>query len=120
MDAVLFVQEIERMRKTDLRSYSDFANISNPHEMVAFVAKWSISHPKKTRAQDFMEKHPKARWAMMASEECGGVYKIPSGVCTYFAGYFVDGEVCKKEQGHLMMDIKSDKCIRCWLKHIKE
>lgn len=119
MDAVLFMQETERMKKTDLRSYSDFANISNPHEMVAFVARWSISHPKKTRAQDFFEKYPKANSIVVLDVVSGSEHRIPVRMCPCQLGYFKADEICPRKE-HLVMDHTRAECVACWLKPIKE
>lgn len=80
MDAVKFLKEFERMCKSfgecscencgiyKLRVKAgdkhsprcDYIVRKFPEECVTIVEKWSVDHPKKTRAQDFYEKHPNA------------------------------------------------------------
>lgn len=72
MDAVRYIVECDRMcrsfpncRDCPIRARLSFSSceqfkIDNPEETVAIVEKWSAEHPKKTRLQDFMEKHPGA------------------------------------------------------------
>lgn len=69
MDAVKFLEELHRMclatdgcRTCAIRHAGDYCPSYLPkiEETVATVEKWSAEHPKKTRLQDFLEKHPNA------------------------------------------------------------
>ena len=117
MDAVKFLEEYERMKKEDLRSFSDFANLRKPDEIVAFVEKWSSENPKKTRAQDFFEKYPKAYFSLVGIQKNPAL--VPHGVCAYELGYFGYDERCLKLENKLKMEANDPICIRCWLKNIE-
>ena len=72
MDAVRYIVECDRMCRSfsncqdcPIRARVSFGSceqfkINNPKETVAIVETWSAEHPKKTRLQDFLEKHPNA------------------------------------------------------------
>lgn len=80
MDAVKFLKERERMcdsfgecncegceiyklREKAVGRYTPSCNNivrKLPEECIAIVEKWSAEHPRKTRLQDFLEKHPAA------------------------------------------------------------
>lgn len=68
-----------------------------PKEVEEIIAKWSREHPRKTRADDFFEKHPKAR------KDCTGV---PTVCCTD-CGYCTESD-CEA------LGEKDDPCMRCW------
>lgn len=59
MDAVEYLKELERMVKTDhVATKKYYSDCSKYQEAVNFVEQWSKTHPKKTKLQDFLEKHP--------------------------------------------------------------
>ena len=79
MDAVKFFEELKRMCKNNFSCTGCPALLENvpipicklkdtPEDygmlkidkLVSFIEKWSSDHPKKTRIQDFYEKHPNA------------------------------------------------------------
>ena len=66
--------------------------INHPEKAIAIIEKWSKEHPKKTRADDFYEKFPKA-------------HKTSHGTpytCAYRLGYLKDRSCC------------NNKCVECW------
>lgn len=106
MDAVKFFEELRRMcddHKDNCigcplyddaicfaRSFKKGCN----EEIVLHVEKWSAEHPKKTRLQDFMEKHPNAPLYEYDEGEfpmtfpsvlgyCGNKSSFPCGDCPY-------------------------------------
>ena len=101
MDAVKFLEELERMcdsfggncsedceiyklrvqnKRTDIiANYipaCDFVVRRDPEECVSIVEKWSAEHPVKTRLMDFVEKFPNAH-----SEQVSHVYPRVFGYC---------------------------------------
>lgn len=110
MDTLKFLKEFKRMcdcysggfcagcpRKESASCDSSTMNDKELTELIADVEKWSEEHPKKTRLQDFQEKHPNAYML-----DCG----IPVSCC-YDLGYCRD-DGC-------ILD-----CEKCWNMPAKE
>lgn len=99
MDAVHFLREKERMMREDPKAYGKVLRLTLFSSVVKEVAKWSKSHPKKTRAQDFFEKHPNAP---------KNIYGMPK-TCAEECGYCR----CRAEHAH-----EQTECAECWRKPI--
>lgn len=108
MDAVEFLKEANRMccslgcDKCELnRSGCNVMGMgSNPCDVVKVVEQWSKDHPRKTRLQDFLEKHPKAPLTSYGQ-------KIPKA-CAQDVGYCAS---CK---------YLGNKCHQCWNEPVEE
>ena len=75
MDAVKFIQERNRMCKTNVSCYGcpahdigssnscKFAmeNWSSPEQQIEIVEKWTKEHPQKNRQSEFLKQFPKAK-----------------------------------------------------------
>lgn len=112
MDAVEFLKEWKRMcdSVTDCKNCpignqhipytkNDCALFSfyNGEASVKCVEQWSKEHPRKTRAQDFFEKHPNAR----------PFYDGNPKPCAAYCGYCTD---CSADDN----DYEKRDCYSCW------
>ncbi len=66
----------------------------------AILAKWEAEHPAKTIADDFFEKHPKAKY----------VDNMVPGVCAFYCGYDKP-EYCQRDAAI---------CAKCWRRPMEE
>lgn len=71
-----------------------------PEEAEAILTKWAAEHPEKTIADDFFEKHPKAKY----------VDDMVPGVCAFYCGYDKP-EYCQKDAAV---------CANCWRRPLEE
>lgn len=110
MDAVKFMEEWKRMCNVTV---CDECSIKNdckygveecaPYNICGFenivngVEQWSKEHPRKTRAQDFFEKHPNAR----------PFYDGNPKACAAYCGYCTD---CRADDN----DYEKRDCYSCW------
>ena len=69
-------------------------------DVEAILAKWAEEHPEKTIADDFFEKHPKAKY----------LDGMVPGVCAFYCGYDKP-EYCQKDAAV---------CANCWRRPLEE
>lgn len=72
----------------------------NPVKAEAILAKWAAEHPEKTIADDFFDKHPKAKY----------LDDMVPGVCAFCCGYDKP-EYCQKDAAV---------CANCWRRPLEE
>ncbi len=66
----------------------------------SILAKWAAEHPEKTIADDFFEKHPKAKY----------IDNMVPGVCAFYCGYDKP-EYCQRDAAI---------CANCWRRPLEE
>lgn len=109
MDAVEFLNEYSRLcdyytphdcQKCPLFETKNCSIIEGEPEfelIVSITEQWSKEHPRKTRAQDFFEKHPNAR----------PFYDGNPKPCAAYCGYCTD---CSADDN----DYEKRDCYSCW------
>ena len=121
MDAVEYLEEVQRMSAVDADSYLEFAMLGNRGSeasaaKVAYVAEWRAKHPKasvKTRMQDFFEKHP------LAPHTRDG---IPEACCKrlgYTTSCPIDGKITNMPIANYC-ETASKMCRSCWRKSVED
>lgn len=80
MDAVRFVKERSRMfaRTGEHPKNSMFYMDTPAEEVVREVEEWATAHPRKTRADEFLEHYPKARMGVAGVLDVPPCYIEPS------------------------------------------
>lgn len=92
MDALKFLEEKNRMMRTDTKSYQDLKLIPSNSGLVVYVEEWSKKHPQKTRLDDFKEKYPLAK-----VKDENGKYNF-----------------CCSDLGYCQCKYLGDGCSQCW------
>ena len=79
MDAVRFVIERRRMFAVTGETMHSMFNMGTPaEEVVREVEEWATAHPRKTRADEFLEHYPKASMGVAGGLDVPPCYIEPS------------------------------------------